>query len=227
MNKRGLPILALLTLLTFFAGARDAAAGNWMAYLDANGCDSEYQGRRSGHDGPFDSEEACQSFVDSVRSTQPVCFQYECRDEGGGDDSATADSSADSSGFSMPSVPLPSGGMSQQALGMGLGILGAVMIGAAVSSLLTESPRPEAPEAVRRFQVRAVNAVRDKRYADAISAYEDGLQVAPWWPQGHFNMALLLGQVHYYDEAVEQMQDYLALVPEAPNARAAQDQIYR
>lgn len=69
--------------------------------------------------------------------------------------------------------------------------------------------------------------MRDKRYADAINAYEDGLKIAPWWPQGHFNMALLLGQVHYYDEAVEQMQDYLALVPEAPNARAAQDQIYR
>lgn len=98
---------------------------------------------------------------------------------------------------------------------------------AVVAQYHQTSPRPEAPESVRRFQVRAVNAVRDKRYADAINAYEDGLQVAPWWPQGHFNMALLLGQVHYYDEAVEQMQDYLALVPDAPNARAAQDQIYR
>ena len=98
---------------------------------------------------------------------------------------------------------------------------------AVVAQYHQTSSRPEAPEAVRRFQVRAVNAVRDKRYADAINAYEDGLKVAPWWPQGHFNMALLLGQVHYYDEAVEQMQDYLALVPEAANARAAQDQVYR
>jgi len=92
---------------------------------------------------------------------------------------------------------------------------------------LYRKTRPAPTEEVRRFEVIAENAVRDKRYNDAISAYEDGLRIAPWWPQGHFNMALLLGQVHYYDEAVEHMQDYLALVPDAPNARQVRDQMYK
>jgi tetratricopeptide (TPR) repeat protein len=50
---------------------------------------------------------------------------------------------------------------------------------------------------------------------------------APWWPEGQFNLALILGELYYYDEAIEHMQDFLALVPDAPNAQHWQDQVYR
>ena len=89
------------------------------------------------------------------------------------------------------------------------------------------NPPPAVPEAVRRYQVMAEDAIRNKRFTDAVADYSAGLKIAPWWPQGHFNAAMVLGALHYYDEAIDQMQKYLALVPEAPNARAAQDQIYR
>lgn len=85
---------------------------------------------------------------------------------------------------------------------------------------------PAIPESVRRFQIIAETAVRQERFADAVDAYLEGLKRAPWWPEGQFNAALMLGKIHYYDEAIEHMQHYLALVPNAPNARAAQDQIY-
>ena len=88
-------------------------------------------------------------------------------------------------------------------------------------------PPPIIPEAVRRFRIIAESAVRDNRLSDAANAYLDGLQVAPWWPDGQYNAALILAQLHYYDDAIEHMQHYLALTTQAPDARAAQDLIYQ
>ncbi len=87
-------------------------------------------------------------------------------------------------------------------------------------------PKPALPEEARRFKVIAESAVRDKRFSDAANAYEDGLKLVPGWPEGQFNAALMLGELRYYDEAIDRMKKYLALVPNAPNARAAQDKIY-
>lgn len=88
-------------------------------------------------------------------------------------------------------------------------------------------PAPTIPEEVRRFRIIAESAEQDNRFADAADAYLDGLKVAPWWPGGQYNAALILARLHYYDEAIEHMQHYLALVPQAPDARAAQDMIYQ
>lgn len=86
--------------------------------------------------------------------------------------------------------------------------------------------KPELPEPAREFKVRAEAAVKEKRFLDAVEAYDRALQLAPWWPQGHFNAALVLGELKTYGLATEEMQRYLALVPDATNARQAQDQIY-
>ncbi|HWF64374.1 MAG TPA: hypothetical protein VN685_07185 [Rhizomicrobium sp.] len=85
---------------------------------------------------------------------------------------------------------------------------------------------PGIPEGARRFRVMAETALAKKRISDAVDAYEDGLKLAPWWPEGHFNAALALGELHYYDDAIEHMKKYILLVPEASDARAAQDKIY-
>lgn len=89
------------------------------------------------------------------------------------------------------------------------------------------SVKPVPGENVRRYQVMAEDAIRQKQFSVAVQDYKEGLKIAPWWPQGHFNAAMVLGELHFYDEAIAQMQKYLVLVPDAPNARAAQDQIYR
>lgn len=81
-------------------------------------------------------------------------------------------------------------------------------------------------EEVRRFQVQAESAVRDKKFDDAADLYGEALNVAPWWPAGHFNRALVLSEVGDYGQAELEMKRYLALVPNAPNARSAQDKIY-
>ena len=95
------------------------------------------------------------------------------------------------------------------------------------SQYRASNPKPALSEEIWRFQVMAISAVQEKRFGDAVNDYFHGLKIVPWWPQGHFNAALLLGQLHYYDEAIDHMKKYLMLVPGAPNARAAQDQIYK
>lgn len=87
-------------------------------------------------------------------------------------------------------------------------------------------PKPEFPEGARRFRVQAEAAVRNKDYEDAADLYDEALKIAPWWPEGRFNRALILGELKEYGEAMVEMKKYLALVPDAPNARAAQDKIY-
>ena len=86
--------------------------------------------------------------------------------------------------------------------------------------------KPELPEEARKFKIQAEDALNDKRLQDAADRYEDALHVAPWWPEGHFNRALVLSEIGDYSGAVNEMQRYLALVPDAQNARAAQDKVY-
>lgn len=83
------------------------------------------------------------------------------------------------------------------------------------------------PEEANKYKVQAEGAVRDKDFDDAADLYAAALKVAPWWPAGHFNRALVLGELEDYAAARREMGYYLQLVPEAANARAAQDKIYQ
>ena len=85
---------------------------------------------------------------------------------------------------------------------------------------------PDVGEAVRPHKVAAELAVKDKRLWDAADEFAQGLALAPWWPQGNFNQALVYGELRAYPLAARYMQRYLELVPRAPNARAAQDKVY-
>ncbi len=85
--------------------------------------------------------------------------------------------------------------------------------------------RPPLTEEVRRHRLVAENAIRENDFDTAVSEYIDGLESDPTWPEGHFNAALLMGELGYYSEAIRHMQAYVELVPEAPDAQAARDQI--
>lgn len=89
------------------------------------------------------------------------------------------------------------------------------------------NPKPVFPEQARRHKVQAEDAVAGKRYGDAVRAYDSALQVAPWWPDGYFNSAIILSELKLYEDAIAAMKRYLELVPTAPDARAAQDRIYQ
>ena len=88
------------------------------------------------------------------------------------------------------------------------------------------SPKPELPEEARRYKVQAEAAVKAKDFETASERFSQALKIAPWWPQGRFNLALIYGELGLNARASAEMRRYLRLAVDAPNARQAQDKIY-
>ncbi|GAN00070.1 hypothetical protein U91I_03734 [alpha proteobacterium U9-1i] len=82
-------------------------------------------------------------------------------------------------------------------------------------------------EPQRRAQLQAEALVEGRREADAANVYRTALEQMPHWSLGHYNLALIEASLSHYAAAVSAMQRYLYLEPNAPDARAVQDQIYR
>ena len=87
-------------------------------------------------------------------------------------------------------------------------------------------PRPPLPEEARRFKVKAEHAFDERRYGDAAANYQEGLRIAPWWAEGYYNHALILAELGQFGRAIDQMNVFLDLAPESPEARKAKDTIY-
>ena len=85
--------------------------------------------------------------------------------------------------------------------------------------------KPPIPEEVRKQNVLAENAVKEKLLAKAMIHYETGLKLYPTWPQGWFNSALIAAELGAYADATKYMSAYLELVPDAQDAQSARDQI--
>jgi regulator of sirC expression with transglutaminase-like and TPR domain len=85
--------------------------------------------------------------------------------------------------------------------------------------------KPPIPEDVRVQRLLAENAIKENNPGEALNHYENGIELYPTWPEGNFNAALIAGDLGYFDAAIEHMQAYLDLVPEAPDAQAARDKI--
>ena len=87
--------------------------------------------------------------------------------------------------------------------------------------------KPPVSEDQRKFIVQANALNEQKRYYEAIEQYVKALKLDPTgYPAGYFNIALLDAQLGYYDSAIYEMKKYLMLVPDASDARSAQDKIY-
>lgn len=85
--------------------------------------------------------------------------------------------------------------------------------------------KPTIPEEAHKFDVQALAAVNEKHFRGAADSYRQALKIALWWPEEHFNLALALAGINDFGGAVAEMRRYLTLVPDAPDARAAQDRI--
>ena len=89
------------------------------------------------------------------------------------------------------------------------------------------SPKPAVSEEQRKYVVQANSMAQDKQYARAISLYNKALEVNPLsFPAAYFNLALLEAQQGNILGAILNMRKYLLLVPQADDARSAQDKIY-
>lgn len=86
--------------------------------------------------------------------------------------------------------------------------------------------KPPENEEVHRHRILAENAISEQDFSSALQHYEAGLAIDPVWPNGHYNAAMMYAQFGLYNEAIQHMQAYLTLVPDASDAQAARDKIY-
>jgi tetratricopeptide (TPR) repeat protein len=84
---------------------------------------------------------------------------------------------------------------------------------------------PELPDDARRRVVRGETLLKDGMLDRALVEFNEALRIAPYVPKLYYNTALLYGQLKQYDQAIRQMHLYVLAAPEAPDARAAQDEI--
>jgi len=92
---------------------------------------------------------------------------------------------------------------------------------------IAANPKPILPEEARKFKVQAEFMVQEKQPEKAVELYGKALNIAPWWPEGHFKLGLILGESKKYRDATQEMKHFLLLTPDSPDARAAQDKIYQ
>ena len=85
--------------------------------------------------------------------------------------------------------------------------------------------KPPLAEGARILRLAAEDAIKRQSPAEALNDFELGVQADPTWVQGWFNAALLAGELGFYFDAADHMQNYLELLPDAPDAKSARDQI--
>jgi tetratricopeptide (TPR) repeat protein len=85
--------------------------------------------------------------------------------------------------------------------------------------------KPPIPEEVNVQRLMAEDAIKENKPDEALNYYEDGIELFPTWPEGNFNAALIAAELKYYVYAIEHMQAYLELVPNAADAQAAHEKI--
>ena len=87
--------------------------------------------------------------------------------------------------------------------------------------------KPVVSEAQREYIVQANLFSQKKEYNKAIELYIKAIEIDPTaFPASYSNLALLSAQIGKFDAAIYYMKKYLMLVPEASDARGAQDKIY-
>lgn len=84
---------------------------------------------------------------------------------------------------------------------------------------------PELPDDARRHVVRGELLLKQGMLDRSLAEFNEALRIAPYIPKLYYNTALIHGQMKQYSRAIRLMRLYLQAAPEAPDARAAQDEI--
>ena len=83
------------------------------------------------------------------------------------------------------------------------------------------------PEEARKYTLRGDVMTEEGKFDEAVKEYLRAVEAAPYIAKLHFNTAMIYGELKKYPQAIRYMKTYLMLAPEAPNARAVKDQIYK
>jgi len=94
--------------------------------------------------------------------------------------------------------------------------------------IMNMDPRlSELPEEARKYALRGDVLMEEGKFEGAAKEYRKAVQSAPFIAKLYLNTAITYGELKRHPQAIRNMKTYLQLAPEAPNVRAAQDQIYK
>lgn len=97
-----------------------------------------------------------------------------------------------------------------------------------MSGIISTDPRLSAlSEEARKFALRGDMLTKEGDFKEAAEQYRQAVNAAPYIAKLYFNAAMIYGEMKKYPQAVRHIKTYLQLAPDAPNVRAAQDQIYK
>lgn len=87
--------------------------------------------------------------------------------------------------------------------------------------------KPALSEEGRRLHVQAAFLATKGQHHKAMDLLHQAIKAAPWHPKVHFDLAILAQLEKRYVMAASEMQRYLDLAPDAPDARNVQDMVYQ
>jgi tetratricopeptide (TPR) repeat protein len=82
-------------------------------------------------------------------------------------------------------------------------------------------------EEARKMVIRAEVYTSEGKFEEAIKEYKKALKESPFFPALYKALALNFAQLKDYKQAIKNMNIYLDLYPDAPDARTAKDEMYR
>ncbi len=96
---------------------------------------------------------------------------------------------------------------------------------AVVISAMPSPPRQS--DAARRHVVGGGVYVKEGNFTGALGEFIGAINEAPYSARLYYNAAEVLGELKEYQKAADMMNSYLFLAPEAPDAPAAKDEVFK
>jgi len=85
-------------------------------------------------------------------------------------------------------------------------------------------PKPSDP--ARHYAAEAQDHLKRQEWQLAEEKYKQALEQAPWWPDGHYNLALIYGALYWPSPlAVREMELYLELAPNGAHIQEAREKL--
>ena len=95
-------------------------------------------------------------------------------------------------------------------------------------SMLRKNPLlADLPEDARKYALRSEVLVKEGNFEQAATELKKAIQIAPYAARLYYNSALINAELKKYPEAIRHMKLYLKAAPDAPDARAAKDEIIK
>jgi len=98
----------------------------------------------------------------------------------------------------------------------------------ALFGIARRNPRlAEMTEEARKYALRGEVLLKEGSLEPAAAEFKKAIGIAPYTARLYYNLALIHAELRQYPEAIRNMRIYLQAAPDAPDVRAAKDEIIK